>query len=156
TSRPSRCHRAAVHAVHQKQGTAALARALGDAGNRRPGRVHRVDRPRQVAPSSLPRPPHRQTGPRGRSGDAVITHPDKILFPDDGITKGELASYYEATAPLMVPHIRDRPITMERFPGGIGTKGFIQKDVSKGFPDWLERVEVPKKDGTVHHALVTD
>jgi len=86
----------------------------------------------------------------------VITHPDKILFPDDGITKGELASYYESIAPLMVPHIRDRPITMERFPGGIATKGFIQKDVSKGFPDWLERVEVPKKDGTVHHALVTD
>lgn len=86
----------------------------------------------------------------------MITHPDKILFPDDGITKGELASYYEAIAPLMVPHIRDRPITMERFPGGIGAKGFIQKDVSKGFPDWLERVEVPKKDGTVHHALVTD
>jgi len=86
----------------------------------------------------------------------VITHPDKVLFPDDGITKGELASYYEAIAPLMVPHIRDRPITMERFPGGIGTKGFIQKDVSKGFPDWLQRVEVPKKDGTVHHALVTD
>jgi bifunctional non-homologous end joining protein LigD len=86
----------------------------------------------------------------------VITHPDKILFPDDGITKGELASYYESIAPLMVPHIRDRPITMERFPGGIAMKGFIQKDVSKGFPDWLERVEVPKKDGTVHHALVTD
>jgi len=86
----------------------------------------------------------------------VITHPDKVLFPDDGITKGELASYYEAIAPLMVPHVRNRPITMERFPGGIGAKGFIQKDVSKGFPDWLERVEVPKKDGTVHHALVTD
>ena len=45
---------------------------------------------------------------------------------------------------------------MERFPAGIGKKGFIQKDVSKGFPDWLERVEVPKKDGTVHHPLVTD
>jgi bifunctional non-homologous end joining protein LigD len=86
----------------------------------------------------------------------VITHPDKVLFPDDGITKGELAAYYEAVAPVMLPHIRARPITMERFPAGIGRKGFIQKDVSKGFPDWLERVEVPKKDGTVHHPLVTD
>ena len=99
---------------------------------------------------------YRQVGPRGRPGDAVITHPDKVLFPDDGITKGELAAYYEAIAPLMLPHVRDRPITMERFPNGIGEKGFIQKDVSKGFPEWLERVEVPKKDGTVHHALVTD
>jgi bifunctional non-homologous end joining protein LigD len=86
----------------------------------------------------------------------VITHPEKVLFPDDRITKGELASYYEAIAPVMVPHLRGRPITMERYPAGIGKKGFIQKDVSKGFPDWLERVEVPKKDGTVHHPIVRD
>jgi bifunctional non-homologous end joining protein LigD len=86
----------------------------------------------------------------------VITHPEKVLFPDDGITKGELAAYYEAIAPIMVPHIRARPITMERYPAGIGEKGFFHKDVSKGFPDWLERVEVPKKDGTVHHPLVSD
>ena len=56
----------------------------------------------------------------------------------------------------MLPHLRGRPVTMERYPAGIGAKGFIQKDVSKGFPDWLERVEVPKKDGTVHHPLVSD
>ena len=86
----------------------------------------------------------------------MITHPDKVLFPDDGITKGALAAYYEAIASIMVPHIRGRPITMERFPSGIGRKGFIQKDVSKGFPSWLERVEVPKKDGTVHHPIVED
>jgi bifunctional non-homologous end joining protein LigD len=86
----------------------------------------------------------------------VITHPDKVLFPDDGITKGALAAYYEAIASIMLPHIRGRPITMERYPSGIGRKGFIQKDVSKGFPAWLERVEVPKKDGTVHHPVVED
>jgi bifunctional non-homologous end joining protein LigD len=86
----------------------------------------------------------------------VITHPEKILFPGDGITKGDLAAYYEAIAPVMVPHIRARPITMERFPAGIGKPGFIQKDVSTGFPAWLKRVEVPKKDGTVHHPIVTD
>jgi bifunctional non-homologous end joining protein LigD len=86
----------------------------------------------------------------------LITHPEKVLFPDDGITKGELASYYEMVAPVMVPHIRARPITMERYPAGIGKKGFFHKDVSKGFPSWLERVEVPKKDGTVHHPLVSD
>jgi bifunctional non-homologous end joining protein LigD len=86
----------------------------------------------------------------------VITHPEKVLFPDDGITKGELASYYESVAPVMVPHIAARPITMERYPAGIGKKGFFHKDVSKGFPGWLERVEVPKKDGTVHHPIVND
>ena len=86
----------------------------------------------------------------------MITHPDKVLFPADGITKGELASYYDAIAPVMLPHLRGRPITMERYPSGIGKRGFMHKDVSKGFPEWLERVEVPKKDGTVRHALVAD
>jgi bifunctional non-homologous end joining protein LigD len=86
----------------------------------------------------------------------MITHPEKVLFPKDGFTKGELAAYYEALAPVMLPHIRNRPVTMERFPAGIGQKGFLQKDVSKGFPEWLERVEVPKKGGSVHHPLVCD
>jgi bifunctional non-homologous end joining protein LigD len=86
----------------------------------------------------------------------TITHPEKVLFPDDGVTKGELAAYYEMAASVMLSHIVRRPITMERFPAGIGRKGFIQKDVSKGFPDWLQRVEVPKKDGVVHHPIVTD
>ncbi|HXB69922.1 MAG TPA: non-homologous end-joining DNA ligase [Candidatus Acidoferrales bacterium] len=86
----------------------------------------------------------------------MITHPEKVLFPDDGITKGELASYYEVIAPCMLPHICGRPVTMERYHRGIGVPGFFQKDVSKGFPDWLERAEVPKKGGTVHHPLVCD
>jgi len=86
----------------------------------------------------------------------VITHPEKVLFPADGITKGELAAYYEAIAPVMLPHISMRPVTMERFPAGIDKKGFLQKDVSKGFPGWLQRVEVPKKDGVVHHPLISD
>jgi bifunctional non-homologous end joining protein LigD len=103
-----------------------------------------VDRSRQVAPFTA------------AGGDLVITHPEKVLFPDDGITKGELAEYYEAVASLMLPHISGRPVTMERFPAGIAEKGFIQKDVSRGFPEWLERVEVPKKGGTVRHALVND
>ena len=89
-----------------------------------------------------------------------ITHPEKVLFPPAGdnaaITKGDLAAYYDAVARVMVPHIRARPITMERYHRGIAAPGFFQKDVSKGFPAWLERVEVPKKGGTVHHPIVTD
>ena len=86
----------------------------------------------------------------------MITHPEKIMFPDDGITKGELASYYEAIAPVMLPHLRRRPITMERFHRGIAAPGFFQKDVVKGFPEWLKRVEVPKHGGTVHHPIAND
>ena len=91
--------------------------------------------------------PLRQKSSRRRTGNRVITitHPDKILFPDNGITKGELAAYYEMIAPVMVPHMRGRPVTMERYHRGIGAPGFFQKDVSKGFPDWLKRVEVPEE-----------
>src|SRR5215218_8548311 len=107
-----------------------------------------MDRARQTATSASAR----------SSGFAkqVITHPEKILFPADGITKGELASYYEAIAPVMLPHLRRRPITMERFHRGIGSPGFFQKDVSKGFPEWLKRVEVPKHGGTVNHPIAND
>ena len=86
----------------------------------------------------------------------MISHPEKVLFPEDGITKGELAAYYEAVAPLMVRHIRGRPVTMERYPSGITMPGFMQKNVSKGFPQWLKRIEVPKKGGTVHYPLAND
>lgn len=86
----------------------------------------------------------------------MITHPEKVLFPDDGITKGDVAAYHEAIASVMLPHLRARPLTMERYPAGIGAKGFWQKDVSKGFPEWLQRVAVPKTDGVVNHAIVDD
>jgi bifunctional non-homologous end joining protein LigD len=88
--------------------------------------------------------------------DLVITHPEKVLFPDDGITKRDVASYYESIAPSMLPHMAGRPVTMERYPAGIGKPGFIQKNVSKGFPEWLERVETPKKEGVVHYPIVRD
>ena len=86
----------------------------------------------------------------------MITHPEKVMFPDCGITKGELAEYYALVAPLMIPHMAGRPVTLERFHKGIGEKGFFQKNVAKGAPEWLERVAVPKTDGVVNYAVVTD
>ena len=75
-----------------------------------------------------------------------ITHPEKVLFPDDGITKGYLAAYYEMIATVMLPNVVGRPVTLERYHKGIGEKGIFQKNVVKGFPRWLERVAVPKND----------
>jgi bifunctional non-homologous end joining protein LigD len=103
-----------------------------------------------------PRTERGPASPIAAARPVVITHPEKVLFPDDGITKGELAAYYDLVADVMLPHLRNRPITMERFPSGIGAKGFLQKDVVKGFPAWLTRVEAPKKDGTVHYAIAND
>ena len=86
----------------------------------------------------------------------MITHPEKVMFPESGITKGELAAYYELVAPLMLPHLVGRPVTLERFHKGIAEKGFFQKNVEKGAPAWLERVAVPKNDGIVNYAVVRD
>lgn len=86
----------------------------------------------------------------------MITHPEKLLFPEDGITKGDLAAYYDRVSAVMLPHLRGRPVTMERFPNGIDGKGFVHKDVVTGFPEWLERVEAPKRGGHVHYALAND
>jgi len=84
-----------------------------------------------------------------------ITHPDKALFPD-GTTKADLAEYYRDVAPVMLPHVRDRPISMQRFNGGIERPGFFQKDIPKGAPEWVPTVRVPKKGGTVEHVLANE
>ena len=83
-----------------------------------------------------------------------ISHPEKLLFPDDGITKGDLAAYYEDVARWMLPHVRDRPVSMQRFPDGIAGKGFFHKDAPDYFPDWIARAELPKAGGTVTHVLI--
>jgi len=88
--------------------------------------------------------------------EIAISHPDKVMFPESGITKGELAAYYERVAPIMLPHLEGRPVTLERFHRGISDKGFFQKNVGKGAPTWLERVAVPKKDGVVNYAVMRD
>ena len=85
-----------------------------------------------------------------------ITNPDKVLFPDDGYTKADLVSYYEAIAPVMVPHVKERPATMERFPDGIEAHRFYNKDAPKYFPDWIDRAVMPKKGGTVGHVVIND
>jgi bifunctional non-homologous end joining protein LigD len=85
-----------------------------------------------------------------------ISKPDKVLFPDDGITKLDLATYYARTAATMLPYVRDRPAHMDRYPDGIGAQRFVQKNVSRYFPDWIRTVEVSKKGGTVNHAVCSD
>src|SRR5687767_3932626 len=115
-----------------------------------------MDGAREASPLPLVRRPHGPEAARGHMGSVVISHPEKVLFPDEGITKGEMAAYYEMIAPLMLPHLRGRPVTMERFHKGIGEEGFFQKSIAKGAPDWLPIAEVPKKGGTVKHPLIND
>ena len=133
--------------------------ALGSARAGGSGRLQRVDPRRAAAPPALSRAARRQARPRGGTGASAmkveITHPEKVLFPDDGITKADLASYYERVSEWMLPHVKGRPLSLQRFPDGIDKKGFFHKDIPDYFPDWVRRVEVPKAGGTVTHAIVT-
>jgi bifunctional non-homologous end joining protein LigD len=83
-----------------------------------------------------------------------ISNPDKVLFPDDGITKEELARYYAAVAPAMVTHVKDRPLNLWRWNRGIDNEVVIQQAIPKGAPDWVKRVTVPRRrGGEVTHAV---
>lgn len=84
------------------------------------------------------------------------SNPDKVMFPDPGHTKADVVGYYNAVAERMVPMLVDRPLTLHRFPNGIGSKGFMQKNVAKHFPESIGRFEVPKQEGgTTVYPVVT-
>jgi bifunctional non-homologous end joining protein LigD len=90
-------------------------------------------------------------------GRAVeVGNPDKVLFPDAGITKRDLACYYRRIAAVMLPHIRGRPVTMQRYPDGIGADGFYQKDAPGYFPDWIRTETLAKENGEVSHVVCDD
>jgi len=86
----------------------------------------------------------------------TISHPDKVLFPETGLTKSDLARHYEHVAPAMLPYVRERPLAVQAFPKGIGEHGFFMKAVPDYFPDWIDRVTVRKRGGTVTHVLAND
>ena len=88
--------------------------------------------------------------------DIELSHLDKVYFPESGITKGEVLDYYQKIAPHMLPHIKDRPLTMHRYPEGIEGQHFYQQDISDYYPDWIARVTVQKEGGTVTHVLCND
>ena len=84
-----------------------------------------------------------------------ISRPDKLLFPS-GITKADLAGYYDGVASAMLPHLRDRPLNLERYPDGIEGERIVQQRAGRHFPEWIRRVEVQKKGGTVEHVVAKD
>ncbi|KMS76832.1 ATP-dependent DNA ligase [Streptomyces viridochromogenes] len=85
---------------------------------------------------------------------------DKVLFPGDGgakeYTKGDLVDYYRSVAEFMLPHLRGRPLMLERHPDGVDGPQFMQKNTPEHYPDWITRVEVAKEDGTVRHTVCDD
>ncbi len=85
-----------------------------------------------------------------------ISNADKIIFPQKKITKGDMVSYYERIAPLMLPFLKDRPLTLQRFPNGIDESGFYQKNAADYFPDYIETIEVETEEGTNTQIICND
>jgi bifunctional non-homologous end joining protein LigD len=89
--------------------------------------------------------------------DVKLSHPDKVLFPGDGLTKADLAGHYARVADVMLPHVRDRPMNLWRWNNGIDGERVVQQSLPKGAPDWVARVEVPRrKGGDIYHGLIND
>jgi len=82
-----------------------------------------------------------------------LSNTAKVLFPADGITKGDLVAYYQAVAGEMLPLLRDRPVSMTRFPDGITSRGIVQKNAPDYFPDWITRVRVRKEGGSLQQVV---
>jgi bifunctional non-homologous end joining protein LigD len=89
--------------------------------------------------------------------EVKISNPDKVLFPDDGITKAELVEHYARVAGFMVGHCKDRPMNLWRWNKGISQDVVVQQSLPKGAPDWVARCEVPRrKGGDIVHGMIND
>jgi bifunctional non-homologous end joining protein LigD len=85
-----------------------------------------------------------------------VSNLDKVLFPTDGITKGDVIEHYTRVAERMLPHLKDRPIAMERYPDGIEGNRIFHKDVPSHFPGWIERVRVKKQGGSLQQVVCSE
>ncbi len=84
-----------------------------------------------------------------------LTHPERVVYPDEGITKRDLASYYVTVADWMLPHVADRPLAIVRCPEGMSGQCFFQKHPSPGM-DAIDRVKITEKSGTADYVVVRD
>ena len=87
-----------------------------------------------------------------------VSNLEKVLFPQSGFTKGQLIDFYVRVAPAMLPHLRERPLTMKRFPDGVEGKFFFEKHIPSHAPEWVPSVDVSASDGqdVIPYAIVND
>ena len=111
-----------------------------------------------AAPADGPPPPAvRPEAPRAPDRRVEVTNADKVFFPAEGITKGDVVAYYREIAPWMLPFLRDRPLVLTRYPDGIDGKSFFQKDAPEWRPAWMRTVLIHNDEGRdLDHFLVDD
>lgn len=88
--------------------------------------------------------------------ETIITHPEKVLWPKEGYTKLDLLEYYQTIAPMILPHLKNRPIMMHRYPDGIDGKAFYQKEAPDFLPEWIKTVKVAHSDKTLSYIVISD
>ena len=95
---------------------------------------------------------------RTMAGGVKLTNLEKVFWPGDGLTKGDLVEYYRAVAPALLPHLRNRPLTVKRYPNGIDGETFFQKNAPKGTPEWVRNVTLPAESAKrdVDYVLCND
>ena len=103
--------------------------------------------------------PDRSTSVRTTVGGRQLTvsNLDKVMYPETGFTKGQLIEYYSRIAPVMLPHLMERPLTMKRYPNGVDGPSFFEKHAPSHAPDWVRQVSIPSSDGgTVDYSVISD
>ena len=87
-----------------------------------------------------------------------VSNLDKVFYPENGFTKGQLIDYYVRISEAMLPHVSERPLTMRRFPNGVEGKSFFEKHIPSHAPDWVSTVTVPSMDGNedISYAMAND
>jgi bifunctional non-homologous end joining protein LigD len=125
----------------------------------------RVRDDKRADEADAPPPAHAEPprpAPAARAAAAArrveVTNGDKVFFPGEGITKGEVVAYYREIAPHMLPFLKDRPIVLTRYPDGIEGKSFFQKDAPEWRPEWMRTVRIHSEEGErdLDHFLVDD
>jgi bifunctional non-homologous end joining protein LigD len=88
----------------------------------------------------------------------AVSNLDKVLYPENGFTKAQVINYYTRVARFMLPHLNDRPVTLIRYPDGVGGKHFYEKNAPAFTPDWVQTFPVPRRSGeaAIRYILIND
>ena len=87
-----------------------------------------------------------------------LTNLDKVLYPAAGFTKADVIHYYTRVSKWLLPHLKDRPVTLKRFPDGVKGQAFYEKNAPRFTPDWVQTVSVPRREGgkDIRYILIND
>jgi bifunctional non-homologous end joining protein LigD len=124
--------------------------------DKKPSEVKRENAMTIKKPEELKKSSKKVSKQSSLESELVLTNLDKVFWPEEGYTKGDLLEYYKNVAPLILPYLTDRPESMKRYPNGINGPHFFQKEAGEHIPSWLKTVTVPHEGKDVHYIVIND